>query len=120
MISLQRLVDVARRELVQLLVVTEDDDGNVDGAEDGQLVRFLEETAFSLEERSARQQTVSHPSIHPTYRGDATTRIAKRRTGQVECLHRSISVILDRLDLNLPATHPAGLGGALEHQTTER
>lgn len=36
------LVDVARGKLVQLLVVAEDDDGNVDGAEHGELMRLLE------------------------------------------------------------------------------
>jgi hypothetical protein len=44
------LVDVARRVLVQLLVVTEDDDCDVDGAQHGKLVRLLEQTTFALEE----------------------------------------------------------------------
>jgi len=44
------LVDVRGRVLVQLLIVPEDDDGDVDRAEDGKLVRFLEQTAFALEE----------------------------------------------------------------------
>jgi hypothetical protein len=44
------LVDVAGREFVELLVVAEDDDGHVDGAEHRELMRLLEEAAFALEE----------------------------------------------------------------------
>lgn len=44
------LVDVGGGVLVQLLVVAEDDDGDVDGAEDGELVGLLEEAALALEE----------------------------------------------------------------------
>lgn len=54
MVAADGLVDVARRKLVQLLVVAEDDDGNVDGAQDGELVRLLEEPALALEEGAAR------------------------------------------------------------------
>jgi hypothetical protein len=43
------LVDVARRKLVQLLVVAEDDDGHIDGAEHRELVRLLEQAAFALQ-----------------------------------------------------------------------
>lgn len=45
-----RLVDVARRVFVQLLIVAEDDDRDVDGAQHGQLVRLLEQAALALEE----------------------------------------------------------------------
>lgn len=44
------LLDVARGELVELLVVAEDDDGHVDGAEHRELMRLLEKTALALEE----------------------------------------------------------------------
>jgi hypothetical protein len=44
------LVDVSRRVLVQLLVVAEDDDSDVDGAEHGKLVRLLEQPTFAFEE----------------------------------------------------------------------
>jgi hypothetical protein len=44
------LVDVARRVLVQLLVVSEDDDRDVDGAQHGKLVRLFEQTTFAFEE----------------------------------------------------------------------
>jgi hypothetical protein len=36
------LVDVAGGELIELLVVAEDDDGNVDRAEHGELMSLLE------------------------------------------------------------------------------
>lgn len=48
------LIDIAGRELVQLLVVSKYDHSNVDGAEDGELVGLLEETAFALEEGAGR------------------------------------------------------------------
>lgn len=51
------LVDVARRELVELLVVPKDDDCNVDGAEDGKLVSLLEEAAFALQKGAAKGQS---------------------------------------------------------------
>lgn len=44
------LIDVRRRVLVQLLVVSEDDDGDIDGTEDGELVRLLEQAALALKE----------------------------------------------------------------------
>jgi hypothetical protein len=50
LVAANRLVDVAGREFVELLVVAEDDDGDVDGAEHRELMRLLEETAFALEE----------------------------------------------------------------------
>jgi hypothetical protein len=49
-VSAQGLIDVARRELVQFLVVAEDDDGDVDRTQHRQLVGFLEQAAFALEE----------------------------------------------------------------------
>lgn len=36
--------------------MTEDDDGDVDGAEHGELMRFLEETTLTLQERTAMRQ----------------------------------------------------------------
>jgi hypothetical protein len=50
--STDHVVDVSRGELVELLVVAEDDDGNIDGAQDGQLMRFLEQTTFAFEKRA--------------------------------------------------------------------
>lgn len=49
-------VDVSGRELVKLLVVAEDDDSDVNGAQDAELVCFLEETAFALEEGPVRDR----------------------------------------------------------------
>lgn len=59
--SCDGLVDVPRRILVQLLVVSEDDDSDVDGAEHGKLVRLLEQPTFALEEGDGpgRQERVS-------------------------------------------------------------
>jgi len=51
LVPANRLVDVARRKLVQLLVVAKDDDGNVDGAQHRELMRLLEQAAFALQER---------------------------------------------------------------------
>lgn len=50
MVPLDKLVHVGRGVLVQLLVRAEDEDGNIDGAEHGELVRLLKETALALEE----------------------------------------------------------------------
>jgi hypothetical protein len=50
LISANRLVDISRRELVKLLIVTEDDDRDINLAEDRKFVRLLEEASLSLEE----------------------------------------------------------------------
>ena len=84
------LVDVARRELVQLLVVAEDDDGHVDGAEHGELVSLLEQAALALQEGSAAGQF----------------QLRRRHWyGQARGLHGAVAVVLDGLDLDLSATH---------------
>jgi len=46
------VIDVSRRELIELLVVSEDDHRDVDRAQDTELVCLLEQAAFALEERS--------------------------------------------------------------------
>lgn len=51
--SANDLVDVGGAVFVQLLVVSEDDDCDIDGAEDGKLVSLFEETTFALEEGHA-------------------------------------------------------------------
>lgn len=53
MIPLDQLVHVGRRVLVELLVRAKDEDGDIDGAEDGKFVRLLEEAALALEEGAA-------------------------------------------------------------------
>lgn len=49
LISSYRFIDIAGREFIKLLVVTEDDDSDIDRAQHRQLVRFLEQAAFTLE-----------------------------------------------------------------------
>jgi len=46
------VVDIARGELVQLLVVSKYDNGDIDLAEDSQLKCLLEQTTLALEESS--------------------------------------------------------------------
>lgn len=48
--SRDRLVDVTGGVLVELLVVTKNDDGHVDRAQDRELVGLLEQSALTLEE----------------------------------------------------------------------
>lgn len=56
MVASDGLVDVARGELVELLVVAKDDDGNVDRAEHGELMSLLEQAALALQEGAATGQ----------------------------------------------------------------
>lgn len=49
-ISCDQLSHVARRVLVQLLVLAEDEDGDIDRAKDGELMCLLEKTTFALQE----------------------------------------------------------------------
>jgi hypothetical protein len=98
------LVDVARRKLVQLLVVAKDDDGDVHGAQHGELVRLLEQAAFALQKSAAAGQRWP----------DTCTRGA---SGYFY-LHGAVAVVLDGLDLNLAAAHGCGgSSGGSAHQT---
>lgn len=54
------LVDVRGRILVELLIVAKDNNSDVDGTQDGQLVRLLEQAAFALEEGDAAVAVVSN------------------------------------------------------------
>jgi len=65
------LIDIRGRVLVQLLVMTENDDGDIDGAEDGELVRLLEQAAFALEE--------GHGSVAVISNWRVTSGVRKRR-----------------------------------------
>jgi hypothetical protein len=56
LVPANRLIDVARRKLVQLLVVPKDDDGHVDRAQHRELMRLLKEPAFALQERAVGRQ----------------------------------------------------------------
>ena len=57
--STDGLVDVSRRVLVEFLVVPENNDRDIYGAENGELVRLLEETAFALEKRPIARPSAS-------------------------------------------------------------
>ena len=48
MITTDGLIDITGRKFVEFLIVAEDDDGDVDGAEDPELVGLLEETVLAL------------------------------------------------------------------------
>jgi hypothetical protein len=50
LISGNKITHVCRRVLVQLLIVAEDENGNIDGAQDGKLVCLLEQAALTLKE----------------------------------------------------------------------
>lgn len=56
--SSDRLIDITGGIFVELLVVTKNDDGHVDGAQHRELVGLLEQSALSLEEgyRPGRRQ----------------------------------------------------------------
>jgi len=51
-ISRQDLSNVTTRIFVQFLIIAKDYDGDIDGAENGELMRLLEQTTFALKERS--------------------------------------------------------------------
>lgn len=59
LVSADGLIDITRREFIKLLVVTEDNDGHIDGAEHGQLVGFLEQSTFALEKGAEEAPDVS-------------------------------------------------------------
>jgi hypothetical protein len=48
-VSGENLANVATRVFVQLLIVAKDYDCDIDGTEDGELMRLLEKTPFALE-----------------------------------------------------------------------
>jgi hypothetical protein len=73
--------------------VAEDDDGHVDGTEDGQLMRLLEQAAFSLQEGTTQRQCGFASGVRAA----------------VDSLHGAVAVVLDGLDLDLPAAHGDGL-----------
>jgi hypothetical protein len=54
-----RLVNITRRELVELLVITKDDDSDVDRTEYAQLVCLLEQAAFALQEGAATKKPLA-------------------------------------------------------------
>jgi hypothetical protein len=52
LVSRQDLSNVTTRIFVQLLIIPKDYDRDIDRAEDGKLMRLLEQATFALEERS--------------------------------------------------------------------
>ena len=50
---MKSLVHVIGRIFIELLVITKDDDGDVDGTKHGKFVRLFEQTTLALEEGSA-------------------------------------------------------------------
>jgi hypothetical protein len=71
------LVDVARGKLVELLVVAEDDDSHVDGAEHRELMRLLEQAAFALQESTIQGQQVVRGCYHSCGYGGGNRRVAR-------------------------------------------
>lgn len=88
-------VDVTRRKLIQLFVVPEDDNRDIDRTEDGKLMRLLEQTAFALEKGS---DIITYQYI---VEGGVVVCVPVLE----EHLHGTVSVVLDRLDLDLSTTH---------------
>lgn len=64
------LIEIARGKLVPLFVLTAYYHCDIDPAQDAELVRFLEQPAFTFEERSVAQVS-SHPS-RPGFDAPAT------------------------------------------------
>ena len=52
LISSQDLPNITTRVFVQLLIISKDYDRDIDRAENGELMRLLEQAAFALEEGS--------------------------------------------------------------------
>jgi len=93
LISADRLVNIARGKLVELLVVAEDYDGDIDRAQHRQLVSFLEEASLAFEKGAGRVRQLYHTLVH------------EQGSRANLHLHGTVPVILDGLDLDLPATH---------------
>lgn len=70
--------------------MTEDNDSDIDGTEDGEFMRLLEQTTLSLQERTASA-------------GHDQSMFDRRFDGGYS--HRAVTIIFDRLDLDLSATH---------------
>lgn len=74
MISANCLVYVARRKLVQFLIVTKDDDSDVDLTEDGELMRLLEEAAFALQKSAVGMEMLVYAVVErERERGDVAS-----------------------------------------------
>lgn len=58
LIATESLVHVARGVLIEFLVMAKDNDGDIDGTKNGQLVSLLEQSTFSLEECPVIEKSV--------------------------------------------------------------
>jgi hypothetical protein len=52
LVSVQDLSNITTRIFVQLLIIAKDYDRDINGTENGELMRLLEQAAFALKERS--------------------------------------------------------------------
>ena len=52
MVSVQDLSNITTRIFVQLLIIAKDYDRDINGTENGELMRLLKQAAFALKERS--------------------------------------------------------------------
>lgn len=50
LIATESIVHVTRGVLIEFLVVAENDNGDIDGTKNGQLMSLLEQSTFALEE----------------------------------------------------------------------
>lgn len=57
LIATESLVHVTRGILIKFLVMAKDDNGDIDGTKDGQLMSLLEQSTFSLEECPAIEKS---------------------------------------------------------------
>lgn len=51
LVSVQDLSNITTRIFIQLLIIAKDYDRNINGTENGELMRLLEQAAFALKER---------------------------------------------------------------------
>ncbi len=69
-VSLKNFANIARRILVKLLVIAKYDDCDINGAQNGELMSFFEQSTFALQESSkvtARLAMVDDSGCIPTY-----------------------------------------------------
>lgn len=115
--SADGVIDVARRVLVQLFVVAEDDHCHIDRAQDGEFMCLLEKTALPFEERPVLKMSDSlisidgitgigalEPALHPCGRVPVPrpfARLTTQRTGltYTERLRSSLMALISILRL---------------------
>lgn len=101
--------------------MAKNDHRNIDGTENGKFVGLLEKTAFSLQKCPLKESAVVDQSnlrslLTPCRQTEESYwGIAKEKIGENN-LHRTITIIFDRLDLNLASTHCAGRDGRIRSE----